>query len=213
MNVTTRRDTVTYASATIRYFQLGIYLFNSSGRMSAEKLRDEVSEHFGEMVSGDDTLLDGCGYLVTGRTQLTRRPGMSLCRTFNVPAESLLYKWQAICYNSQRSMDIFTQQSVSELRARLQSEQTKENAIRQEAMSRNSGRGRGRGHDKLSSMITKSFDQGLSVGSLKSHVVKTNPIDVAGPSRVHFQGPAADRTSKGCESAALNWLERSRMNP
>lgn len=138
---------------------------------------------------------------------------MSMCRTFNVSAEDLLFKWQAICYNTKQSMDIFTHQSVSEVRAKLQSEQTKANAIRQEAMSRNFGRGRGKSSNILKPVIAKSFDEGLSVGPLKSHVVKTSLGDVAGPSRVRFQGPTADRiASRTCESAALNWLDISRRD-
>ncbi|KAL4080954.1 DNA polymerase alpha/epsilon subunit B-domain-containing protein [Scleroderma citrinum] len=148
--------------------------------MSVEKLRSDVAEHFGEMVAADDALLKEC---------------ISMCRTFNLSAQDLSYKWQAICYNSTQSVQIFTLKSVPDLRAKLQSERTKANAIRQEAMARNLaslGKGRGKSEGLLNPIIAKNFDERLSVGPLKSQVVKVELGDVAGPSRVRFQGPTAE---------------------
>ncbi|KAI6005362.1 DNA polymerase alpha subunit B [Pisolithus marmoratus] len=149
--------------------------------MSTENLRNEIEKHFGGTVVADDTLLNDC---------------MSLCRTFNISAQDLSYKWQAINYNNKQSLHIFTPQSVVELRAQLQSEQAKAISSKQEAASRNSVRGRG--------ILRGIFKQ----------VTATKPDETLSASKVIFRGPRMDESSRKSRSYRYMYekvLERSEV--
>ncbi|KAI6121012.1 DNA polymerase alpha subunit B [Pisolithus croceorrhizus] len=132
--------------------------------MSTDNLRNEIEQHFGEAVVADDALLRDC---------------MSLCRTFNISAQDLSFKWQAINFNNKQSLQIFTPQSVVELRAQLQSGQAK--AVTS-TISRNFTRGRGTLHGKLKHVAAKKLDETLST------------------SKVIFQGPRMDELSRKSRS-------------
>ncbi|KAI6147356.1 DNA polymerase alpha, subunit B [Pisolithus tinctorius] len=133
--------------------------------MSTEDLRSEIAKRFGDTAAGDDSLLKDC---------------MSLCRTFNLSAEDLLYKWEAINFNSQGSFRIFTPASVTELKAHLHSEQAKAFASRQGAVSRNFGI-KGRGGFR---------------GLLKHATTAPTKLDETTLSQVIFRGPRMDELSR-----------------
>ncbi|KAG6336118.1 hypothetical protein ID866_2984 [Astraeus odoratus] len=163
--------------------------------MSTDNLRDDVIQYFGEGVAADDALLNEC---------------MSMCRTFNLSAEDLFYKWQAICFNNKQSLQIFTPRSASETRARLLSEQARAIANRQTTVARNLA-SFGKGKERKKSVLTRNLDEPLSVSSLKPGIVKTEFSSAARPSRVIFQGPKLDRSSRAYRYMYEKVLERSEV--
>ncbi|KAH7885091.1 DNA polymerase alpha, subunit B [Phlebopus sp. FC_14] len=153
--------------------------------MATEKFRNEIAEHFSEAVAADDALVKECA---------------NICKMYNISAENLSYKWQALSYSTTSSLSIFTSKSVPDLKARLHQEQGRANVSKQETGTRSHapakfGRARGQPGVISNASISRSLDAPLNVGPLRSSIVKTEVTQVAGPSRVAFEGPRSDPTS------------------
>ena len=126
-----------------------------------------------------------------------------MCKMYNLSVENLSYKWQALSYSNTNTLAIFTHQSVPDLKARLQQDQGRLNAAKQESALRSTGglafgRGRGRGP------LARSLDAGLKIGPLprRSGIVKSEVSTFSEPTMVVFQGPKSDeqsRKSRACE--------------
>ena len=129
---------------------------------------------------------------------------MGMCKMYNISVEDLSYKWQALSYSNTNTLAIFSLQSVPDLKARLQQELGRLNAIKQEAAARSAaGLAFGRGRGRPPGAMGRTLDAGLKVGPLplRSGVVKPESA-FSGPSRVTFQGPKSDeasRKNRACE--------------
>ncbi|KIJ59480.1 hypothetical protein HYDPIDRAFT_100652 [Hydnomerulius pinastri MD-312] len=141
--------------------------------MSTEAFREEIAKYFSEAVAADDALVKEC---------------MNMCRMYNKTVQDLCYQWQALSYNTTNIISIFTLKSVPDLKARLQQELGRANASRQEPA------GKLGGLTKASN--ARSLDVPLNVGPVRSNIVKSEVSDVAGPSKVVFQGPRTDDQSQ-----------------
>jgi DNA polymerase alpha subunit B len=132
---------------------------------------------------------------------------MGMCKMYNLSVENLSYKWQALSYSNTNTLAIFTHQSVPDLKARLQQDQSRLNAAKQEASLRSAagpsfGRGRGRPGGIARAPLASSLDAGLKIGPLRSGIVKSEVSAVSEPSKVVFSGPKSDeqsRKSRACE--------------
>lgn len=133
---------------------------------------------------------------------------MSMCKMYNLSVETLSYKWQALSYSNTNTLAIFTLQSVPDLKARLQQDQSRLNAAKQEATSRTGanlaiGRGRIRPGGMARPSAARSLDVGLKIGPLRPSIVKSEVSVFSGPSKVVFEGPKSDeqsRKSRACEN-------------
>lgn len=136
---------------------------------------------------------------------------MGMCKMYNLTAETLSYKWQALSYSNTSTLAIFTPQSVPDLKARLQQELGRLNATRQEAALR-SAAGFFGGRGRASGIAARTLNAGLKIGPLRSSVIKSDPTELSGPSKVVFEGPRSDehsRKTRACEGI-VNHAERVR---
>ena len=132
-----------------------------------------------------------------------------MCKMYNLTVEDLSYKWQALSYSNTNTLAIFTPQSVPDLKARLQQDQSRLNAAKQEASLRSApgpafGRGRGRAGGMARAPPGRSLDAGLKIAPAPRRlgIVKSEVSLFSQPSKVVFEGPKLDeqsRKSRACE--------------
>ncbi|KAH7926462.1 DNA polymerase alpha, subunit B [Leucogyrophana mollusca] len=162
--------------------------------MATASLRQDIAKWFGEVVAADDHLASEC---------------ISMCQMYNLSVEDLFYKWEALSYSgSARGLSIFTIKSVPDLKAQIQRELHAETTKKQQAAARPNAtasfaRGRFAGAAKFAS--AGRLDAPLKLGAvpIKPANTRVGPSiksefesQIAGPSRVAFQGPDNDPLSR-----------------
>jgi DNA polymerase alpha subunit B len=131
---------------------------------------------------------------------------------FNMTPENLFYKWEALSFNSTRSINVFTMDSAASLKASIQREIAAENNRKQQTRAKLFGKvtrgrvlARGFGAPKAAAAPTGA---GISVKGEKDGIV-------AGPSRVTFKGPRTDapaRQDRSCESFHCATMTRHNLS-
>lgn len=117
---------------------------------------------------------------------------------FGLNAESLRYKWEAMSFNSTRSISIFTMDSCTLIKEQLQRGKAAELAKLTKAASSSFSAGRGgRGSMLKRGSGRKALDGALKVGFAPgSRIAGDDKRNIAGPSKVTFKGPKYDETSR-----------------
>ncbi|KAG6844664.1 hypothetical protein H0H87_005032 [Tephrocybe sp. NHM501043] len=164
-------------------------------------IREEVTRVFGERTGSDEKLLEEC---------------TSICQIYNLSAETLLYKWEALNFRpsaTRSEISEFTMDSIVALKAQIQRDIAKENAKRPQ-------------HRTMATANTAMVNRSrLPGGMLKPAAPAQRPsatqvkvedgFDVAGPSaisNVTFRGPPMDLSSRKSRSYRYMYekiLERS----
>ncbi|KAF7968742.1 hypothetical protein HWV62_29569 [Athelia sp. TMB] len=157
--------------------------------VSAEQLKQDLSKDF--IDPADDDLLQEC---------------VKLCHMFNLSADDLRWKWEAISFNATRSIKFFDIESCSMIREQMQREKATELAkLKKASIPSRSQIGPGRGGRPGAFTKRPSGKDALS-GPLKVGLTSSSRLmaslgsddknSVAGPSKVTFRGPKDDEASK-----------------
>ncbi|KAF8073613.1 DNA polymerase alpha/epsilon subunit B-domain-containing protein [Lyophyllum atratum] len=152
--------------------------------MSSE-LREEVTRIFADRTGLDEKLLEEC---------------FSICQMYNLSAETLLYKWEALNFrpSSTRSeISAFTMESIVALKAQVQRDIAKENAKRQQHRTIATANTAMVNRSRIPAGMLKNANMGQRPGGVQVKVEEG--FGVPGPSTsssVVFKAQNMDRTSQ-----------------
>lgn len=164
--------------------------------------KEEVTRVFGDLVGSDTKLLEECTCLTLRiiKISASQAIGTSICQIYNLTAETLLYKWEALNFRpsaTRSEISKFTMDSIVALKAQIQRDIAKDNAKRQQ-------------HRTIGAVNTAMVNRSRLPGhAAKTLAVKQNPtvaqvkveegFGVPGPSTsssVAFKEPANDPSSR-----------------
>ncbi|EPQ54753.1 DNA polymerase alpha, subunit B [Gloeophyllum trabeum ATCC 11539] len=140
---------------------------------SSTELRIELLQYFQHNELAEEDLLSEC---------------IKLCQNFHITPENVYYKWEALNFNTGRSVNLFTMDSVNQIKAAIQQDLAKEQAKKARA--------------QLSGRMTRGRAPVLGLPGRMGTPVKRSTVggaqssgagaSVAGPSKVKFVGPSSD---------------------
>lgn len=88
-------------------------------------LLNSLKHEFGSQLDGNEAL-QACKSRSSFQTMTNMKAGFDICNTFKLSAESLRYKWEAMCYNSSRKAvsNSLNLENARDLRAHINREVT-----------------------------------------------------------------------------------------
>lgn len=191
--------------------------------MASTKLREQITDKFGDVVASDENLLVECTPFIFNASRQRVQPdastsGMSMCQIYNITPEDLFYKWEASKFNT-RSLrsdvePIFSMEVANALKKELQQKLASENAKTQKAnraWAKDSVASTNRnprfGGFKRNLVPQAGIPVKVERGADKMLKTEQELPNVAGPSKVTFKGPKKDEASRkkrACEFVLYN---------